>query len=291
MSELLDARFLRKLEALSLRARQLAAGRERGERSSRGAGSGIAFASHRAYAPGDDFRFVDWKLFARSERLYVKQFEEARDLTVHLLLDCSASMLHGEGAKLRRARELAAALGYIALTNLDRVQVAPYPAPAQRATSVRGTQRTLVLLRALAELGAGGETDLRHAARTLCAAAPRGGLALVISDGLERASFLEGIDLLRHGRVEPVALLVVDARDGELEARGEVTLIDRESGEQRTVHVSERASARYRLAYRAHLDELLRALAERGVRALALDVHAPLERTVLDLLRRSGVVV
>jgi len=289
--ELLDPGFLRRLESLALLARKVASGHERGERSSAQAGSGIAFATHRPYAAGDDFRFLDWKVFARSERLYVKQFEEERDLSVHLLLDCSGSMAQREGAKFRRARELAAAVGYIALQNLDRVSLQPYAdEPHARLPPLRGKNRALLLLRHLSELVAAGSTDLRRAARSVCAHERRGGLAFVITDGFDRDGFLQGIDLLRYGHIEPVVLLVVDAREAELAELGELTLVDSESGEERVVLVSERMLERQQSARRAHFATLARELRERNVRALELDVALPLDRAVLELLRRTGIV-
>jgi uncharacterized protein (DUF58 family) len=289
--ELLDPSFLRRLESLSLLARKFARGHQRGERASPHAGSGIAFASHRPYTAGDDSRFLDWKVFARSERLYVKQFEEERDLSVHILLDCSGSMAHADGEKFRRARELAAAIGYIALQNLDRVSLEPYAMePHARLPPMRGKNRALLLLRHLSSLQAAGATDLRRAARAVCAHERRGGLAFVISDGFDRDGFLQGVDLLRYGRIEPVVLLVVDAREEQAHEVGELTLVDHESGRERTLLVTERLLDGMRSARRAHFTMLRRELRERDVRALELDVSLPLDRAVLELLRRAGVV-
>jgi uncharacterized protein (DUF58 family) len=282
---LLSAAFLRKLEALALVSRRRSASRERGERGSSGAGSGVAFSTHRAYAAGDDPRFVDWKLFARSERLYLKQFEEERDLSVHLLLDCSASM----ASKLDYACALAGALGYLALVNLDQVSVQPYrELPAARLAPLRGKNRALVLLRYLSAQQAHGKTSLGAAARAVCVHAQRGGLALVLSDGLDDAGLLGGIDLLRYGRLEPVLLLLEDAREHAL--TGDLTLVDSESGEQRTLHIDERARERVEEARQQRLTGLRRALHERRVPAVVLDVALPLERAVFQLLRRGGVV-
>src|SRR3954466_14348656 len=123
---LFDERFQQQLEGLALVSRRLASGRDKAERKANRSASGVEFAEHRPYVAGDDFRFVDWKVFARSDRLLLKQFEEEADLAVHVLLDCSQSMGHGSahdstGKKFRYAKRLAAALGYVALANLDRV--------------------------------------------------------------------------------------------------------------------------------------------------------------------------
>ncbi|MEY4514639.1 MAG: hypothetical protein RLZZ450_6761 [Pseudomonadota bacterium] len=287
----LDRTLLRTLESLAIAARRQATGRERGERNSSQAGSGIAFAGHRAYAPGDDFRFLDWQAYARSDRLYVKQYEEERDLSVHLLIDCSGSMGSGDGKKFVRALQLAAALGYIALSNLDRVSVLPYARePAPRLAPLRGRSRALVLLRFLSALRADGPTDLPRAARAVCAREVRGGLALVLSDGFDSEGLLAGVDQLRYGRLSPVVLVVTDPRDAAPTLRGPVTLIDRETGRERTLYVDERVLARYRAAYHERMEGLLCALRERHVTALAVSVDTPFERAVLELLRRGGVV-
>src|SRR3954453_20459098 len=114
---LFDERFQQQLEGLALVSRRLASGRDKAERKTNRSASGVEFAEHRPYVAGDDFRFLDWKVFARSDRLLLKQFEEEADLGVHLLIDVSASMAQGDGRKLDHARRVAAALGYVALAN------------------------------------------------------------------------------------------------------------------------------------------------------------------------------
>jgi uncharacterized protein (DUF58 family) len=283
---LLDAAFLRKLEALALWADQPGRG-ARGERGSRATGSGIAFAGHRAYTPGDDFRFIDFALYARSDRLYVKQFEEERALAIEILLDCSGSM---EG-KLSLAKQLAAALGYLALAHADRVSVQPFAAaPLPRLEPLRGKQRALVLLRHLEALRAHGGTDLARAARVVRARAQRGGLAFVISDGFDVPGLLHGLDLLRHARLTPVLLLLEDAREARPDLEGELTLVDAETGEERALHVDGRVLARYRDAYRAQREALRQGLRTRHVRSHELDASLPIEQVVLSLLRRGGIV-
>ena len=122
---LFDSAFLAKLEQLHLLARKLFRGEHRAERRSRQVGSSLEFADYRNYAWGDEPRTIDWAVYARLDRLFVKLFEQERDLEIHFLVDASASMRAGEmgAAKLDAARKIAAALSYIALANLDRVNV------------------------------------------------------------------------------------------------------------------------------------------------------------------------
>jgi uncharacterized protein (DUF58 family) len=282
---LLEPGFLRKLEALALWAEQPGRGQP-GERAARSAGSGLAFAGHRAYVPGDDFRFIDFALYARSDRLYVKQFEEERELPVEILLDCSGSM----AGKLALAKQLAAALGYLALVHADRVALQPFAsAPLARLEPLRGPRRALLLLRHLEALQAEGGTDLVRAARAVRARARRGGLAFVISDGFDGPGLFGGVDLLRHAHLAPVALLLHDAEDAEPTLEGELTLVDRETGQERALTVDASLRARYREAYRAQREALRRGLRERRIPTLEIDASAPIERVVLSL-RRAGIV-
>src|SRR5437764_7658982 len=157
-TQLFDAAFMRKLERLSLISRKLKAGRLKGERRSPKRGQSVEFADYRNYAHGDDLRRVDWNAYARMERLFIKLYQEEEDLTVHLLLDASKSMDWGDPAtitisapvapvdeeskavggviapvgvgrdqnKLIYAKRTAAALGYVALANLDRLSVTAF---------------------------------------------------------------------------------------------------------------------------------------------------------------------
>src|SRR6266404_8700107 len=125
---LFDSDFLKKLEYLSLISKRVFRGSLMAQRRTMQMGAGIEFADHREYTPGDDFRYLDWNLFARLDELLLKRFREEEDLHVYLLLDCSRSMGYGQEPKFDFARQVAAALAYIALADLDRVSVCPFAA-------------------------------------------------------------------------------------------------------------------------------------------------------------------
>ena len=120
---LFDSDFLKKLEYLSLVSRRVFRGSLLAQRRTMQLGGGIEFADHREYTPGDDFRYLDWNLYARHDELLLKRFQEEEDLHVYFLLDCSRSMGFGEPPKFDFARQVTAALAYIALADLDRVAV------------------------------------------------------------------------------------------------------------------------------------------------------------------------
>src|ERR1700678_2745265 len=120
---LLDPQFLTRLEQLELVSRKIFLGRMKGERRSKRKGHSVEFADYRPYVPGDDLRFLDWNLYGRLDRLFLRLFQEEEDLHVYLLVDHSLSMNFGTPTKFHYAKQVAAALGFIGMVNLDRVIV------------------------------------------------------------------------------------------------------------------------------------------------------------------------
>src|SRR5580704_1891538 len=121
--DLFDDDFQRKLDYLALVSKRVFAGRMRAERRTKKSGTGVEFADHRENQPGDDFRYLDWNVYQRFEKLLLRLYEEEEDLAIYLIVDASASMAYGTGEKLRYAKRLAAALAYVGLANLDRVSI------------------------------------------------------------------------------------------------------------------------------------------------------------------------
>ena len=121
--ELFDDDFQRKLDYLALVSRRVFAGRMRAERRTKKSGSGVEFADHREYQPGDDFRYLDWNIYQRFDKLLLRLFEEEEDLAIYFIVDASTSMAFGDGRKFRYAKRVAAALAYVGLANLDRVSI------------------------------------------------------------------------------------------------------------------------------------------------------------------------
>ena len=121
--DLFDDEFQRKLDYLALVSKKVFAGRMRAERRTKKSGSGVEFADHREYQPGDDFRYLDWSIYQRFDRLLLRLYEEEEDLAIYFIVDASSSMGFGDAKKLRYAKRVAAALGYVGLANLDRVSI------------------------------------------------------------------------------------------------------------------------------------------------------------------------
>jgi uncharacterized protein (DUF58 family) len=288
---LFDESFQRKLEGLALVSRRLASGRDRAERRANRAESGVEFAEHRPYTAGDDFRFLDWKVFARSDRLLLKQFEAETDLGVHLLVDVSASMAHPDGRKLDHARRVAAALGYVALANLDRVSVHGFADQlTAQLPSLRGRSRALRMLRFLESLEPGGTTDFARAARSFAARQAKRGMTLVLTDGYDFDGLTSGLDALRYARLEPVLLLVVDPRDADPRLEGEWTLVDSETQAERLVTVTPALLARFQQARHTHFERLRAHCRDKRVRCFELSVEQAFDQGVLALLKQGGLL-
>ncbi len=289
--DLFDEEFQRRLESLAIVARRTVDGKTRAERRSKKTGSGIEFADHREYAPGDDFRFVDWKLYGRAGRLLVRLFEEEEDLSVYVLLDVSASMTLGTPRKIDHAKRLAAALAYVSLAGLDRVSLSTF---SDRITSrlppLRGKARVFRVFDFLRRAELERATDLAAAMRQFVASNKRRGVVLLISDLYDPKGFESGIDVLRYARFEPRVLHLVDPRDAAPALHGDVVLVDRETGERRDVTITESVLARYRAAHARYRERIQSFCGEKNVPLVEVPTDQAWDQAVLALLRRGGVV-
>jgi uncharacterized protein (DUF58 family) len=293
-SLLFDDEFQRKLESLALVSRRVFAGRMRAERRSKKKGSGIEFADHRAYVPGDDFRFVDWNVYQRFGRLLVRLYEEEEDLSIYFIVDCSASMAFGSQSKFDQARRLCAALAYVGLANLDRVTVVG--ASRERGLlmpATRGKNRIFKVFQYLEQLEATGVTDLGSSLKTFVAQHKRRGLAILISDLYDPEGFEHGINVLRYNKFEPYVLHMVEpgarflGHDGIL---GDVNVYDCETGEEREVTVTEQVLRNIEVAHRDYAAAIQRFCTRSHVPYFAAPPDVPFDELVLRVLRRGGVL-
>jgi len=289
--DLFDDEFQRRLEYLALVARRVYAGRTRAERRSKKTGSGIEFADHRAYAPGDDFRYLDWNVYQRLGRLLLRLFEEEEDLSVYLLLDASSSMSFGDPPKIRYAKKLVAGLAYIALANLDRVSILTFAdVMLDRMAPTRGKNRIFKTFEFLRSIEANGQTGIADAMRTFVAQNKRRGIAVLVSDLYDPAGFEDGINTLRYGRFEPYVLQVFDPVEVRPPLHGDVRLVDNETGESREVTITPRILERYRRAHAAYLERIEGFCTGKQVPYFPVETTVPFDEAILGILRRGGMV-
>jgi uncharacterized protein (DUF58 family) len=287
--ELFDDDFQRKLEYLAIVSRRVFAGRMRAERRTKKSGSGVEFADHRDYVPGDDFRYLDWNVYQRFGRLLVRLYEEEEDLSVYLVVDTSTSMGWGGKRKLRYAQRLAAALSYVGLANLDRITiVATTDRIESRMPTARGKARIFKVLSYLKSLEPSGTTDLGDALKTFAAQYKRRGLVILLSDLYDPQGFERGINVLRYAKFEPFVLHILDENDGRPKLAGDVRLYDCETGEEREVTVTPKVLEQFRTAYAGYVAEIKKFCTERQVSYVPADVNIPFDDLVLRVLRRGG---
>jgi uncharacterized protein (DUF58 family) len=287
--ELFDDEFQRKLDYLAMVSRRVFSGAMRAERRTKKTGSGVEFADHRDYVPGDDFRYLDWAAYQRFGRLLIRLYEEEEDLSIYFILDSSASMGFGGGEKLRQAKRLCAALAYVGLANLDRIAiVTANDEISGRMQSTRGKARIFRVFRFLTAVKAEGATDLGDAMKTFVAQHKRRGLAVVLSDLYDPAGFERGINVLRYAKFEPFVIHLVDGADAKPELRGDVRVYDCETGDEREVTVTAKVLERFAAAYEEHLEEVKRFCVGKQVSYFRADVSVPFDELILRVFRRGG---
>ncbi len=287
--DLFDDEFQRKLDMLALVSKRVFSGRMRAERRTKKSGSGVEFADHRDYQPGDDFRTLDWNVYQRFDRLLVRLYEEEEDLAIYFLIDASASMGFDHGEKLRYAKRTVAALAYVGLANLDRVSlVSTTDQVLGRMASTRGKPRIFKVFRFLRELEPSGRTDLEAACKSFVAQHKRRGLVVVASDLFDPKGFERGLNVLRYGGFDPFVVHVVDEADARPALSGDVLLYDCETGDEREVTVTSGVLTRYEAAYRAYLQEIERYCSSKQVPYVRADVSVPFDELILRVFRRGG---
>lgn len=294
---LLDEATRRKFDQLMLTASKVRAGAIKGERRSNKRGTSIEFADYRNYAPGDDLRRLDWNVYARLERPYVKLYEDEEDLAVHVILDASASMDYPTDEsepthhKFLFARRLFAGLAYIALINNDRVMLTVlHSGEMEHFGPSRGRSQTVAMLKYAHSLKPNGVTDLNIALKDYATRANRPGLTIVISDMFSASGYLDGLNALLGRGHEVVLLHVLAPEEITPPLTGDLRLIDVESGQAQEVSLDAGIRDLYMQRLESWCDEIRRECSRRGVHYLTLEAGALWEKTILYDLRRIGVV-
>jgi uncharacterized protein (DUF58 family) len=286
---LFDPGFLRQLEELSLVSRRAASGRAKGDRRTRRKGSGVEFTDYRPYTVGDDLRYVDWNIYCRLDRLLLKLYVEEEDLCLHLLVDGSASMGFGQPPKLDHALRVAAALGYIGLTNLERVALGLFAGEiTQMLRPRRGRGQILPLLDYLAAVEATGPTNLNRCLSAYALKSRTAGVAVLLTDLLDPDGYADGVKALLARGYEVFVLHLVCEEELAPDMAGDLTLVDAEGGTSREVSMDRGALARYHERLQAHFAEAERFCARHRVDYLRTSTAVPVQELILRHLRRGG---
>jgi len=289
--QLLDPEFLARLEQLELVSRKIFLGRMKGERRSKKKGQSVEFADYRNYVVGDDLRFLDWNLYARLDRLFLRLFMEEEDLHFYVLIDNSLSMDFGTPSKLHYAKQVAAALGFIGLVNLDRVMAEAFnDRLTQTLPAIRGRRSLWRLLDFLQKIDPAGPSDLKQALRTFSLKSSGKGIVVLLSDLMDKGGYEDALRYLVARQMDIYVIQILSQEEIEPDIVGDLTLTDVEDGDVAEITVSGPLLRRYKqnlAAYRAGLHEFC---ARRGVTYLFTSNQVPFDRLVLTYLRQRGLV-
>ena len=290
-ARLLAPEFLQKLETLSLLSRKRFRGAQRGDRRSLARGRGLEFDDYRAYQLGDDYRYIDWNVVSRLDRFFVKMFSEEEDLDVSLMVDTSRSMAAGRPSKLLLATQLAAAIGYIGLTNLDRVGVTAFASTtASRLDRLRSRAGAVDLLEFLERLEPSGETHLGLAMRRHLATARRRVLLVLLSDRFDPRGYEPALLLCRHHRVQTFLIHVLAEEELNPRLAGDLRLVDVETQQAVEVTVDAEAVRAYAAARDAFFHGIERFCFRHGIDYLRTSTAVPVETLILRWLRQGGLL-
>ena len=288
---LLDAEFLRKLERLAIVAKRVQLGVNKGERRSKRKGISIEFADYRNYVQGDDLRFIDWNILARLDALYLKLFEEQEDLTVHLLIDASASMRFGTPSKIGFACRLAAAIGYVALAGYDRVSIeALSGSGGTRLTPCRGRASAHKLFSFIQSIEAEGSTELERACRAYVTRQRSRGVALLLTDFFDEAGFEGCLRRLQQSGSDLYAVHVLAPDEIDPPITGDLKLVDCETDAFTEISVSRTLLKRYKRNLQGFCDSIRRFCLARDIAYIPASTETPLEQLTLDVFRRGGML-
>lgn len=268
---------------LRLITRRFFRDQQMGVRRSHQKGSSLEFSDFREYNPGDDLRFIDWNLYARLDRLFVKLFHDEQNLQVYVLVDASESMRHGEPSKFDYARKVAAAVAYIACHNEDQVRLFSFGEGGLGESSRqagRGSQ-TPELFRFLERLEPGGASALEKAVDSFSAQCRKPGVVFVLSDFFLDGSHEDALRKLRHGRHEVNLIQLLDEEEIHPTFAGLWRLEDAESGEVEEIFVDGALTEAYQELVEEWCQELESFSRRNGMTYFRTSTQAPFENLLL----------
>lgn len=325
IDELLDGRLMARLERLDLRSRRMFPGKLQGERRSKQRGQSVEFEDFRNYVAGDDLRHVDWNVYARLDKLFIKIFQEEQDMALHLAVDASASMdagdpvapgteRKGSATKLEHAARLAMALGYLALAKQNRVTVSVFGAPGvrgvERLPDIRGRRQAHRLGAFLMDAlwrgreqtggagvkahatGEGGGFD--DAMRLVAKMRVGTGVFVVLSDFMDPKGYEQGLRALATaGGYDTYCLQVMTPNELEPDAQaisGDVRLLDAETGRAAEVTITGEVVKRYKQRLADYIETLSEFCRAREMTHALVRTDASIESLVFETLRKRGMV-
>ncbi|HPI74741.1 MAG TPA: DUF58 domain-containing protein [bacterium] len=289
----LNPETVSKLNNMSLIARLVVEGFITGLHRSPYHGFSVEFAEHRPYMPGDDLRRLDWKVLGKTDRLYLKEYEEETNLRTYLLVDASASMdfRSGQVSKLQYASWLAASLSYLMLRQRDAVGLVTYSDHIRKLLPPRSINSYLhILLQELQNTSGQGETRIGRIFHQLAERMPRRGLLIIFSDLFDHPQeILSGLKHFRHNHHEVIVFHILDPLERRFDFKQAGTFLDVETGEKLSTqpwHIR----TEYRRSIDEFIDTLKKGCREQRIDYALMDTQEDFDRALLQyLIKRKRI--
>lgn len=297
---LLTPDFMARLDQLDLLSRKMLAGKMKGERRSKRRGQSVEFADYRNYVVGDDLRFIDWNIYARLDKLFLKLFLEEEDLSLYVLVDTSLSMdwprkgstdEQRASNKALYARELAAALGYIGLVNYNRVNIVALSDNVVAETGgMRGRRRVAQMLDFVGRLEPAGASNFASACKRFALSNRGKGVCVVISDFYDKGGFETGLKYLSGGKYDLFAVQVLSPSEIDPDLAGDLKLKDLEDADLAEVSITQPLIKQYKANLNAYCLSLKDYVTKRGGTYLFSSTAVAFETVVLNYLRERRLL-
>jgi len=308
LEDLLTPELVSRLGQLDISSRRVFAGKLKGERRSKRRGQSVEFADHRQYVYGDDLRYIDWNIFGRLDRLFLKLFMEEEDLSLHIVIDCSASADCGEPNKFLFMQRLATSLGFIGLVNLNRVAVTAIgerviegdsglDLAAAETTGVmsnlrdlRGKRRLTDLVRYMCTLEPVGSTQFTDACKRVAITRRGKGVMIILSDFFYKEGYETGLRMLKGHGYDLFAMQVLSPQEMEPNIGGDLRLKDVEDGDAAEVTISAPLLKKYKQILNAYCNRLHEFCAQRDIVHMTVKTDMEMDVLVMEYLRRRGLL-
>jgi uncharacterized protein (DUF58 family) len=290
---LLDPGFMARLDQLDVMSRKMLAGKMKGERRSKRRGQSVEFADYRNYVVGDDLRFIDWNVYARLERLFLKLFLEEEDLSLYVILDVSKSCDYGDPNKALYLKKVAAALGYIGLVNYNRVHISAMADGIVGETgALRGRRRVSQMIDFVQKLEPTGSSNLSEACRRFALSHRQKGICVVLSDFFDKGGYENGLRYVAGGKYDLFAVQALSPQEIEPEKtlQGDLKLRDIEDDDMAEVSITQPLIKQYKANLNAYCLALKDYVTKRGGTYLFTSTAVPFDTLVLNYLRERGLL-
>ncbi len=290
-SLLLDPQFMARLDQLDLLSRKLLAGKMKGERRSKRRGQSVEFADYRNYVIGDDLRFIDWNIYARLDKLFLKLFLEEEDLSLYILVDVSKSCDFGDPHKAMYIKRVAAALGYIGLVNYNRVSIAAMADGIVAETGgMRGRRRVSQMIDFVSKLEPTGASHFAESCKRFALSNRHKGVCVVLSDFFVKEGFEPGLRYVASGKYDLFCVQVLSPQEIEPDLSGDLKLRDVEDEDLAEVSITQPLMKQYKANLNAYCLSLKDYVTRRGGTYLFTSTAVPFDTLVLNYLRERGLL-